>query len=150
MKTLLAAVDLSNASRPVLAQTAALARALGASVEAIHVAEPIVTGVPIGAAMDVIEVAPPVATPEILEQKAADLRRMLEEEATGLPSASTTVYGMAADEIVERAKTLGAGMIVLGSHGHGALYHLFAGSVVNAVLKRSPIPVLVVPVGERK
>jgi nucleotide-binding universal stress UspA family protein len=53
---------------------------------------------------------------------------------------------MAVDEIVERARTLGVRMIVLGSHGHGALFHLFSGSVVTGVLERSPAPVLVVPV----
>jgi nucleotide-binding universal stress UspA family protein len=37
-------------------------------------------------------------------------------------------------------------MIVLGSHGHGAVYHLFSGSVVTAVLHQSEIPVTVIPV----
>jgi nucleotide-binding universal stress UspA family protein len=53
---------------------------------------------------------------------------------------------MAVDEIIERSRTLHADYVVLGSHGHGALFHLFSGSVVNGVLKRSPVPVIVVPV----
>jgi len=36
--------------------------------------------------------------------------------------------------------------LVLGSHGHGALYHLFSGSVVTEVLKKATIPVTVIPV----
>jgi nucleotide-binding universal stress UspA family protein len=37
----------------------------------------------------------------------------------------------------------------MGSHGHGALYHLFVGSVTTAVLKEAPCPVLVVPSDRR-
>jgi nucleotide-binding universal stress UspA family protein len=37
-------------------------------------------------------------------------------------------------------------MIVLGSHGHGAVYQLFAGSIVTAVLHKARVPVTVIPV----
>jgi len=40
-------------------------------------------------------------------------------------------------------------MLVLGSHGHGALYHLFSGSVVTAVLQKATRPVMVIPVGSK-
>jgi nucleotide-binding universal stress UspA family protein len=36
-------------------------------------------------------------------------------------------------------------LIVIGSHGHGALYHLFAGDVASGILKDAKCPVLVVP-----
>jgi nucleotide-binding universal stress UspA family protein len=37
-------------------------------------------------------------------------------------------------------------MIILGSHGHGAVYQLFSGSVVTSVLHKSRVPVTVIPV----
>lgn len=40
---------------------------------------------------------------------------------------------------------LAADAIVLGSHGHGALYDLLVGSVAEGVLRRAPCPVVVVP-----
>jgi nucleotide-binding universal stress UspA family protein len=55
------------------------------------------------------------------------------------------VMGHTADELVRIAGELDAGLIVVGSHGHGGLHHLLVGSVTEAVLRRSTIPVVVVP-----
>jgi len=56
------------------------------------------------------------------------------------------VEGPTADKIIDEATRVGADLIILGSHGHGALFHLVAGSVTMAVLHSTKIPVLVVPV----
>jgi len=142
MKTLLAAVDFSDASPTIVAHTAELANALAARVILLHVVEPVASYVPVGSAMDVIETAPP----PIMEQDLAAQKTHLDRLAAGLENVTTiAVIGLAADEIVTQAQEHGAELIVLGSHGHGALYHLFAGSVVTGVLKRARVPVLVVP-----
>lgn len=146
MKTLLAAIDLSEASQSVLHTSVSLARQLGARLDVIYVVEPIVTNVPIGAAMDVIEVAPPINSMTDINTKSELLRKRVEPLASGIEFSSEAIPGMPADEIIDRAKTSNADFIILGSHGHGALYHLFAGSVVTAVLKLSEVPVIVVPV----
>jgi nucleotide-binding universal stress UspA family protein len=146
MKTLLAAVDFSDASRKVVAFVEDLAREFSARVILLHVVEPVASYVPVGAAMDVIETAPPPVMEEDLKAQQGHLERL----AAGLKNAQTiATIGLAADEIVSQAAQQGADFIVLGSHGHGALYHLFAGSVVTGVLKRARIPVIVVPIGER-
>ncbi len=149
MKILLVAIDLSDASQPILHTAVSLARQLGARLDIIHVVEPILTTVPIGAAMDVIEVAPPMQGPADLRNQGEHLARRVESIANGVEFTTEAISGMAADEILERATTTGADFIVLGSHGHGAIYHLFAGSVVTGVLKHAKIPVVVVPIGKR-
>jgi nucleotide-binding universal stress UspA family protein len=54
--------------------------------------------------------------------------------------------GMAvADQIVAAAHRMKAGLIVLGTHGRTGLPRVLIGSVAEAVLHRSDIPVLVVP-----
>jgi nucleotide-binding universal stress UspA family protein len=149
MKKILVALDLSEASNQVTHTAVSLGRQLGASLTFLHVVEPVVSNVPIGAAMDVIEVAPPPITSDDLDLRSSQLSQRVASAASGIDFTAVAVLGMAADEIVEQAKSCQADFIVLGSHGHGAIYHLFAGSVVTGVLKRSEIPVIVVPVGHR-
>lgn len=148
MQTLLVPLDASASTAKVLNHAGGLAKKLPARVVLFHVIEPVATYVPVGAAMDVIATSPPpieegeiAGAKQRIEQMAAPLRAM------GVDVACEAVLGLAVDEIIEQAKTLAADYIVLGSHGHGALYHLFSGSVVTGVLKHSPCPVIVVPVG---
>ena len=39
----------------------------------------------------------------------------------------------------------GIELVVVGSHGHGAVFNIIAGSVTQALLHRAKVPVLVVP-----
>jgi nucleotide-binding universal stress UspA family protein len=47
--------------------------------------------------------------------------------------------------ILEQAEKLDADVIVMGSHGRGKLFDLVVGSVSAGVMRKSPVPVLVVP-----
>lgn len=58
---------------------------------------------------------------------------------------ASQVNGVVADEVIEYARNIKAKMIMLGRHGHSAIYNILVGSVAEEVLKRSPIPVLLVP-----
>ena len=46
---------------------------------------------------------------------------------------------------MEQAKKLGADYIVMGSHGHTALYDLLVGSTTHGVLMRAACPVVITP-----
>ena len=46
---------------------------------------------------------------------------------------------------ISEAKRLGSEYIVVGSHGHGAVYDVLVGSHSAALMRKSPVPVLVVP-----
>ena len=147
MPTLLVPLDTSEIAPKVLLEAESLALQLRAKVILFHVVEPVASYVPVGAAMDMIATSPPdldMGQTEVaktrLEQLAAPLR------TKGLEVACEAVFGVPVDEIVDQAETQGTGYIILGSHGHGALFHLFGGSVVTGVLKHSPCPVVVVPV----
>ena len=55
------------------------------------------------------------------------------------------IQGPAVEKILHTATEQDAGLIMMGSHGHGALYELLVGSVTAGVLKGAQCPVLVVP-----
>lgn len=57
-------------------------------------------------------------------------------------------HGNPAAEILKAADRLNADLIVLGSHGKGALKYAFLGSVAEKVLRKSQRPVVVVPLNQ--
>jgi nucleotide-binding universal stress UspA family protein len=64
--------------------------------------------------------------------------------AHAIPFDSTFAVGDIAGEIQAHASKWQIDMIVMGSHGHGALKNLVMGSVATKVLAYSSIPVLIV------
>ena len=146
MKTYLAAIDFSSITPRIVEAASELATASGSKLIILHVAEIPPLRVPVGYAMDVVTPPAPMEPPDLssikerLEQIASPLR------AKGLRVETLALIGVAPDEILGQAKATHASMMILGSHGHGALYQFFAGSVVTAVLHKAEIPVAVIPV----
>ena len=68
----------------------------------------------------------------------------------GHPVRTIHETGMPVTAILAQAKSLKPDYIVVGSHGHGALYDLVVGSTAHEVLKRAPCPVLVIPTAPAK
>ena len=52
------------------------------------------------------------------------------------------------DLIADEARRVGAGLIVMGTHGRRGLLRLALGSDAEAVLRSSPVPVLLVRASE--
>ena len=53
-------------------------------------------------------------------------------------------HGHAAEEIIKAAHELGAGLIVMGTHGHGIFGRALMGSVATKVLAETDVSVLLV------
>ena len=60
---------------------------------------------------------------------------------------SLAVEGPPAGALIEDAVGRSADLLVVGSHGAGALSRLMLGSVSNKVLHHAPCPVVVIPAG---
>jgi nucleotide-binding universal stress UspA family protein len=79
-------------------------------------------------------------------------REYLEKTKTflGYPSIKTLVKdGDSGDAIIDAAKNLGVDIIVLGSHSRRGLDKILMGSVAEKVLRRSKIPLFIIPVSEK-
>lgn len=147
MKDILVALDFSTSTQPVIDAACRLGRLEGATLHLLHVVEPI----PEFVGYDAAGVIPAVGSdPLPVQTKATSSERRLNDlvesiQARGVRADYELVEGLPVDCVLEKARALSVGMIIMGSHGHGALYHLLVGSVTEGVLKHAPCPVLVVP-----
>ena len=151
MTSVLVPLDFSSGAETLVEQASDLAKDLGCAVVLMHVIEPVAAYVPVGASMDVIA-PPPIEQTDA--DRAAPKERLetfaKKQRARGIEVETMIITGLAVDEILDQADLRKCRLIALGSHGHGALYHLFAGSVVTGVLKRAKCPVVVIPFGKRE
>ena len=147
MKTILVPVDYSNSTPRLITLARELCAAFAGRVILLHVAESEQPSTEIMPGLAAPGSTPfSIAVPRDLEREQQDLEKLKEQftdpaiEVTTLVAEGTTV-GTILDEM-ERQK---ADLVVIGSHGHGALYDLVLGSVTSGVLKAARCPVLVVP-----
>ncbi|MCD9625375.1 universal stress protein [Rhabdothermincola salaria] len=59
---------------------------------------------------------------------------------------SLLAMGPTAETLLRVADDVGAGHLVIGSHGRGRLHHLLVGSVAEELLRRTTVTLVVVPV----
>ncbi len=142
MKRIIAAVDFSPVSDAVVVRAVSIARAFSAHLYLVHVAAPDPDFVGLDAGPRSVRstrAGELRAEHRDLQQWASDLRDQ------GLEAEALLVQGPTVETLVERAEHLEADLIVLGSHGHGAVYRALVGSVSEGVLRTGVCPVLIVP-----
>jgi nucleotide-binding universal stress UspA family protein len=140
---ILVSVDFSEATPRILQAAASLTRALSGKLWLLHVGEPEPDFVGYEAGPDVVR--------DQVAREFRDEHRKLQEYADrmrdeGLPVTALMIQGPVVDTVIAEAERLEADMLVVGSHGYGAVYDLLVGSVSRGILKHAEIPVLVVPV----
>ena len=87
---------------------------------------------------------------DVLRKNRREAKDMLEQQAKRIEESGVSVKethlreGRAEKEIVELAEELGAGLIVMGSRGHGRLRRALMGSVSDAVVRHAHCPVTIV------
>lgn len=140
---LLAAVDLSRASSYVIEAVHRVAMATDAEVVVLHV----VTPLPGIAGPEF----PPATEQQELSERFLDEQDQLADLVTQLTDVDVNATallraGQPAEIILQEARRLDVELIVTGSHGHGLLFDALVGSVSAELLRKSAVPVLVVPV----
>jgi nucleotide-binding universal stress UspA family protein len=139
---LLVPLDLSSATDRVLAATRAVARDSKAEVWLLHVGEPNPDFVGYETGSEAVR--------DVIALEYRGEHRKLQEyaetlRADGIEATALTIRGPTAATILSEAGRLGVGLIVMATHGRGAMFDLLVGSVSHAVLRDSRVPVLLVP-----
>jgi nucleotide-binding universal stress UspA family protein len=143
LKSILVATDFSEASDAALTYGRELAVRFGAALHVLHVTDNIYVTT-FGA--------------ETYAAMAPDLQRELEDTArarlaeividsdhSGPPTKPVVLTSSSpAFAIIDYAGEHGINLIVMGTHGRGALAHLLMGSVAEKVVRLAPCPVLTV------
>lgn len=139
--SLLVALDFSSVMDDQLEIVGRLA-APNREIYLLHVAEPDPDFVGYEAGPDVVraQVADEFHREHEMIQTLAGRLRDRGHQVTAL-----LVQGPTIETILNEAEKVGAEVIVVGSHGRGKLFDLVVGSVSAGVIRKSPVPVLVVP-----
>lgn len=140
---ILVAVDLSPASEVVIEAARGIADLTGVSVYVLHAVE------------TEADFVCPEGEPETRQDKVAKafpleysrvqaLADKLQDD--GLDATALLVCGPSVETTLREAEILDAGLIVVGTHGRGAVYDVLIGSYSTGIIRKSKLPVLVVPV----
>ncbi len=149
MKTILVPLDLSSAAVHVCNAACDLARQVDARLILLHVVQPPPVVMSEVYAFDAGQLTEMAA---VADRSAGNSLRALERHCAKRQVRATAVKrtGAPVAAILAKAVSSWAAYIVMGSHGHSAIYDLLVGSTAHGVLMKSPCPVLVVPPSRRK
>ena len=142
MKNILVPIDFSDVMHSVIEKASEIALAFTCKLWLIHVAapNPEFVGYDIG--------------PQYVRDRRArtlrDEHKTIQKEAhnlekKGIEVESLLIQGVIVDSILAESEKVKADLIVLGSHGHGALYRMLMGSVCEGILGKASCPLLIIP-----
>lgn len=140
-KRILCPIDFSESSIRSLAYAGALANWYDAQLTVLHVVptfDPVQLPGDLGQPVHVVNPVP-------REQVMDELRRTLERTTLSVAPTLVAESGHVPTTLVDRALSIGADLIVMGTHGRRGFKRLLLGSVTEAVLHEAPCPVLTVP-----
>ena len=145
MKTIVVAVDFSNATPGVLAMATDLAESFDAQLRLFHVVEPEPSYTAYGFTPDEFP-ALHAYQDEAKRRATAKLEELLATVLPVLPEATSQIAeGSPLHSLLDYVKESGADFVVLGSHGHGMIASLLLGSVAEGMVRKATVPTLIVP-----
>lgn len=150
IKTILVPIDFSIHSRNALKYAVPFAAKFGAALRLVYVVEPTIYPADLGFGQVVLP-----GVEEELREKGEDELRMLIDREIGRKVVSSSVVrsGNPHQEILREAEEAGVEMIIVATHGHSGVEHMLFGSTAERIVRRSPVPVLIIrprPGGEKE
>lgn len=142
IKHIVVATDLSKASDPAVALAVSFGRTLGASITVVNVDEVSAFDLPEGPQLE-------RTLKEIKERRRAGLEAYREKlEKAGLEVKVRTVVGQPVEKILNTVAGTGADLLIVGRRGVRRLLGQRLGKNTRRLLRRTKVPMLVVPVPE--
>ncbi|HWI17677.1 MAG TPA: universal stress protein [Vicinamibacterales bacterium] len=133
-------VDFSSNSRRALDYARGLAEQFGAALHVVHVCEVPTIMTP---ALDAYAIAYSDWSQRLGEEAEKQLLA-IKASVGGVKVTTEVLFGSPASAIVESAEANAADLIVMGTHGHGAVMHVLMGNVAERVVRTASCPVLTV------
>jgi len=142
MKNILVTIDFDKNEKLLIDKAFQLAESFDSKLWLIHIAAP-----------DPDFVGYEVGPQYIRDSRASNLRKehkLLQEYSTtlkkkGVESEGILLQGATIETIIEESKKLNVDLIIAGHHEHGFFYNAFVENVSAQIMKKSKIPVLIVP-----
>jgi nucleotide-binding universal stress UspA family protein len=143
LKKILVATDFGEPSDAALAYGRELARTFNAEIEVVHVVENVLTR---GFGAEGYVASYPELQQEVEDAADRQLTSLLSPEDRQQLRGKTVLLksNSPAFTIVGYAKANDIDLIIMGTHGRGAIAHLLMGSVAERVVRTAPCPVLTV------
>lgn len=139
--TILVPTDGSPEGEPAIRYAMEVATEHGAAVLAVHVVNVAsYTGLPMESSWNGVADA-------LREEGEAAVERVLELAPERVAVETAVLEGAPGQVIVDQADRSNVDLVIMGTHGRGGLDRLLLGSVAEQVVRRSPVPVLTVPIG---
>jgi nucleotide-binding universal stress UspA family protein len=140
LKRMLVPIDFSNLSKDALPYATLLAKQFGAELILFHVVQWFPIDRLLGAEMISQTMVPAIKEAETnLECMAAEVSK-----STGVKVSAVVSEGTPHEAICQAAKSLGADLVVLTTHGYTGLKHAWLGSTAERVVRHASCPVLAV------
>lgn len=142
IRHILVPTDFHDPASAALTYAQELARKFDSTLHLVHiVADPVIY--PWGTEMTTV---PLMSVLTESEQQAGERLTAFARDITGLPGRvkTGTAIGTPVDQILKFIEDRNIDLVVMGTHGRGAVSHLLLGSVAERVVRRSPVPVLTV------
>lgn len=136
IRKILLATDLSHVSDVATDLAFDLAHRVGASLLVVSVIDPHELRLPGGRFLARID--------QVRERRETAAQELVQRGRRAGVAVTFLVWdGDPAESIVEAASSEGADLVIVGSHGRGALGRMLLGSVSDQVVRNAPCPVLV-------
>jgi universal stress protein A len=137
-KRIVVGVDFSASSDRAVDEGLRLARQMGTRIEFVHIC-PLPPTAP--------ELPLDVGNFETAQKSLAQLKAAAERE--GIAAGTHLGVGSAVFGLLDFINRLHPSLVVVGSHGRTAVMRMLVGSVAENLIRRAPVPVLVVPAPQR-